>query len=85
MGVKRYNGHRETYYSERKLPGGGLKIPGRHSNTADGTVRDKDGYICVSTNWSYIPKGTILMTSLGPAKVYDTGCAHGTVDIYVKW
>lgn len=30
MGVKNYNGQRETYYSQRILPGGGLKIPGRH-------------------------------------------------------
>jgi hypothetical protein len=32
-----------------------------------------------------MPKGSVLMTSLGPAKVYDTGCAYGTVDLYVDW
>lgn len=83
-GVKNYNGHRETYYSQKKRPGGGLKIPGRHV-AKDGTVRDKDGYICVSTDWSYKKKHTVLMTSLGPAKVYDTGCSYGTVDVYVNW
>ena len=83
-GVVYYNGHRETYYSERVLPGAGLKIPGRHV-ADDGTVRDEDGYICVASDLSYLPKGSILLTSLGPAKVYDTGCAYGTIDIYVNW
>lgn len=83
-GVVYYNGHRETYYSERVLPGAGLKIPGRHV-ADDGTVRDEDGYICVASDLSYLSKGSILLTSLGPAKVYDTGCAYGTIDIYVNW
>lgn len=83
-GVVYYNGHRETYYSQRVLPGYGLNIPGRHV-ADDGTVRDGDGYICVAANTSYMSKGTTLMTSLGPAKVYDCGCAYGTIDIYVNW
>ena len=84
MGVKNYNGQRETYYSQRILPGGGLKIPGRHVAN-DGTIRDKDGYIVVSCNYSFKSKYPKFMTSLGPAKVYDTGCAYGTVDIYCNW
>lgn len=83
-GVVYYNGHKETYYSERVLPGPGLNIPDRHV-AEDGTVRDGDGYICVASDLSYLPKGSILLTSLGPAKVYDTGCAYGTIDIYVNW
>ena len=83
-GVVYYNGHRETYYSQRVLPGYGLSIPGRHV-ADDGTIRDGDGYICVAANTSYMSKGTTLMTSLGPAKVYDCGCAYGTIDIYVNW
>ena len=79
-----YNGHKETYYSERVLPGPGLNIPDRHV-AEDGTVRDGDGSICVASDLSYLPKGSILLTSLGPAKVYDTGCAYGTIDIYVNW
>ena len=79
-----YNGHRETYYSQKVLPGNGLNIPGRHV-AEDGTIRDGDGYICVAANTSYMKKGTTLMTSLGPAKVYDCGCAYGTIDIYVNW
>ncbi len=84
MGVKYFNGQRETYYSQRVLPGGGLKIPGRHIAN-DGTIRDKDGYIVVSTNHSFRSKYSTFLTSLGPAKVYDTGPAYGTVDIYVNW
>lgn len=83
-GALYYNGHKETYYSEKVLPGSGLRIPGRHV-ADDGTIRDEDGYICVAADWSYMPKGSVLVTSLGPAKVYDTGCSYGTIDIYVSW
>ncbi|WP_346663214.1 hypothetical protein [uncultured Merdimonas sp.] len=81
-GVVYFNGHRETYYSQRVLPGHGLNIPGRHV-ASDGTIRDKDGYICVAS--SDYPKGTIVETSLGTGKVYDTGCPSGTIDIYTDW
>ena len=83
-GALYFNGHKETYYSERVLPGTGLGIPGRHV-ADDGTVRDGEGYISVAADPSYLPKGSVVMTSLGPGKVYDTGCAYGTVDIYVNW
>ncbi len=83
-GAMFYNGHRETYYSEKVLPGTGLNIPGRHV-ADDGTIRDADGYICVAADPGYMPKGSVLITSLGPAKVYDSGCAYGTIDIYVNW
>lgn len=83
-GALYFNGHKETYYSERVLPGNGLYIPGRHV-AYDGTIRDSDGYIAVAADPSYLPRGTVVMTSVGPAKVYDTGCAYGTVDIYVSW
>ena len=82
-GVNYYNGRKETWYSQRVLPGGGLDIPGRHVNAEDGTIRDADGYICVAA--SDLPKGTIVETSLGTGKVYDTGCAAGTTDIYTDW
>lgn len=82
-GVNYYNGRKETWYSQRVLPGGGLDIPGRHVNAEDGTIRDEDGYICVAA--SDLPKGTIVETSLGTGKVYDTGCAAGTTDIYTDW
>lgn len=79
-----FNGHKETYYSQKVLPGNSLNIPGRHV-ADDGTIRDGNGYICVAANPSFMAKGSILITSLGPAKVYDSGCSHGIIDIYVNW
>ncbi len=81
-GVVYYNGHRETYYSQRVLPGGGLSIPGRHV-ADDGTIRDGDGYICVASE--DLAYGSTVETTLGTAKVYDNGCSSGTVDIYTDW
>lgn len=75
-------GLKETWYSQKVLPGGGLKISGRHVNN-EGFVCDGDGYICVSS--STYPKGTIVETSRGMGKVYDSGCAPGVLDIYVNW
>lgn len=83
-GAQYFDGHKETYYSQNVLPGSGLNIPGRHV-ADDGTIRDGEGYISVAADPSYMPRGSVLMTSLGPAKVYDTGCAYGTIDIYVNW
>ncbi len=82
VGVVYYNGHRETYYSQRVLPGGGLNIPGRHI-AGDGTIRDENGYLCLAS--SDHARGTIVQTSLGPGIVYDSGCASGTIDIYTDW
>ena len=81
-GVVYYNGHRETWYSQKVLPGGGLKIPGRHVDNR-GLVCDGDGYICVAS--SDLAKGTIVETSLGTGKVYDSGCPKNTIDIYCNW
>ena len=36
-------------------------------------------------NSSYLSKGTVVKTSLGPGKVYDCGCASGIIDIYTDW
>lgn len=77
-----YTGLKETWYSQRVLPGGGLNIPGRHVNE-EGFVCDADGYICVAS--SDYAKGTVLETSRGIGKVYDCGCASGTVDLYTDW
>ena len=83
-GAQYYNGHKETYYSQRVLPGTSLNIPGRHV-ADDGTVRDGDGFICVAADPGFLPKGSVVLTSLGPAKVYDSGCSYGIVDLYVSW
>ena len=83
LGVIYYGDYRWTWYSERVLPGGGLKIPGRH-NDENGYICDEDGYICLAS--SILSKGTILNTPFGKqGKIYDSGCAVGTVDVYVSW
>lgn len=83
-GSIRYNGHRETWYSTNEGAGKytAVSIPGKHV-ADDGTIRDADGYICVaSSDYRFY---TTLMTSVGPAKVYDCGCSHGTIDVYTCW
>jgi hypothetical protein len=75
--------HKETFYSQKVLPWWALKIPWRHV-AADGTIRDKDWYICVAAN--YIPKWSTIMTTLWPGKVYDTWWMKWKwIDIYVNW
>lgn len=76
------SGTRYTWYSEQVLPGGGLDIPGRYTDEA-GFVRDAAGNVVVAS--SDYEKGTAIDTPFGPGVVYDTGCASGTVDIYVGW
>ncbi len=82
-GVVYYNGHMETWYSTNQGAWGVVNgIPGRYTGS-DGIIRDGDGYICVASD-DY-PKGTIIETSLGLGKVYDTGPGSGIVDIYTEW
>lgn len=84
-GVLYWNDSKWTWYSEKVLPGGGLSIPGRHLDD-DGFVCDEDGYICLAADPSYISYGTVIDTPFGrPGKIYDSGCAYGTVDVYVGW
>ena len=82
-GVIRWGGWKWTWYSQRVLPGRGLKIPGRHV--------DKKGYVCDKKNRivlssSTLKRGKIIKTPFGKkGKVYDTGCARGVIDVYVAW
>ncbi len=85
MGVINWNGSKWTYYSEKVLPGGGLNIPGRHVDEY-GFVCDENGYICLAADPSYIARGSVIATPFGrEGKIYDCGCAYGTVDCYVSW
>ncbi len=67
--------HRETYYD---LPmnivittcGAGNSYSIRK---IDGAKVDKDGYILVAANYGIYPRCSIVETSMGPGKVYDTG------------
>lgn len=84
-GVISWGGYNWTYYSELVLPGDGLNIPGRHT-TEDGYVCDGDGYIVLAADLSMLPKYSIVDTPFGrEGKVYDTGCAYGILDVYVRW
>jgi hypothetical protein len=83
MGVINWDGWRWTWYSESILPGGGLDIPGRYTDS-EGWVRDGNGYICLAS--STLPFGTIIDTPFGSnGKIYDAGCAAGTIDVYTNW
>lgn len=83
-GSIRVFGHRETWYSTNEPCGQAtaVSIQGKHV-ADDGTIRDADGYICVAS--SDLPFYSIVMTSVGPGKVYDCGCSSGTIDVYTTW
>lgn len=70
-GVIWFHGFKYTWYSQRILPGYGLKIPGRHLDS-QGFVCDKWGYIVLGSNTSN--RGQIVATPFGRfGKVYDAG------------
>ena len=51
---------------------------------SDGIYRDSEGYVVVAS--SDYAQGTVIEdTPFGAAKVYDTGCASGTLDIYTNY
>lgn len=77
-------GHWETWYSTNEAGGKetAVSIPGKHV-ADDGTIRDEDGYICVAS--SDLPFYSLVMTSVGPGKVYDCGCSSGIIDVYTTW
>jgi hypothetical protein len=65
--------HRETYYD---LP---MNIvitacgPGGYTIRGDGAKIDKDGYVLVAASYRAYPRCSIVDTSMGAGKVYDTG------------
>lgn len=66
--------HRETYYD---LPMGivmqNCGAGGQYSVRSDGAKVDKDGYILIAANFNIYPRCSIVETSIGLGKVYDTG------------
>ena len=63
----------ETYYD---LPMSiVMSFCGKSSYTVrdDGAKVDEDGYVLVAANLSRYPRCSVVETSLGPGKVYDTG------------
>lgn len=72
-----------TWYSQKVLPGGGLKIPGRHVDE-NNYICDENNYICLAS--STLPKGTVIDTPFGKkGKIYDCGCAAHIIDVYTNF
>ena len=66
--------HRETYYDLEM--GRVMRSCGQGGNYTvrfDGMKIDSEGYIIVAANYARYPKCSIVETSAGPARVYDTG------------
>lgn len=66
--------HRETYYdlnmsAVMQSCGQG----GYYSVRPDGAKVDAQGYVIIAANYGNYPKCSVVETSLGPGKVYDTG------------
>ena len=70
----------ETWYSSNAL---------YHYRTSEwtpddeGYYRDAEGYYVVASD-DY-PEGSVVTTSKGEAKVYDSGTDSGNIDMYVNW
>lgn len=66
--------HRETYYD---LPMGVVMSAcgqgGYYTVRPDGAKVDRDGYVIIAANYGNYPRCSVVETSLGPGKVYDTG------------
>ena len=65
--------HRETYYDLPMNVTMGSCGGGTYTVRPDGAKIDKDGYILVAAHLGNYPRCSIVETSLGPGKVYDTG------------
>lgn len=65
--------HRETYYDLNMSIVMGACGGGVYTIRADGAKVDKDGYILVAANLGNYPRCSVVETSMGLGKVYDTG------------
>ena len=69
---------RETYYdlNMSRVMANAARICGvknYYGVRSDGVKVDADGYVIVAANLDYYPRCSVVETSLGPGKVYDTG------------
>lgn len=91
MGVINENGWRYTWYSSNVL---------HHYRTSEwtpdenGVYRDSAGNVVVACVAEvdqdgeivrYVNQGEAVPTPFGTGKVYDSGCAAGTIDVYVNF
>lgn len=65
--------HRETYYDLPMNVVMGACGGGSYTVRADGAKVDKDGYILIAAHLGNYPRCSIVETSMGLGKVYDTG------------
>ena len=66
--------HRETYYDlDMHVVMQACGQGGYYTIRIDGVKVDRDGYVIVAANYTRYPRCSIVETSVGPAKVYDTG------------
>lgn len=66
--------HRETYYDlNMSVVMWACGQGGKYSVRFDGAKVDADGYVIVAANYGIYPRCTVVETSMGPGKVYDTG------------
>lgn len=81
--------HRETYYDLNMSVVMGYCGGGAYTVRADGVKVDGAGYILIAASLARYPRCSVVETSLGPAKVYDTGGFVSTYpdgyDIATDW
>ncbi len=66
--------HRETYYDlNMRVVAQSCGQGGVYTVRFDGMKIDREGYILVAANYARYPKCSIVETSAGPGRVYDTG------------
>lgn len=66
--------HRETYYDlPMAVTMHSCGAGNSYTIRSDGAKVDQDGYILVAANLAAYPRCTVVDTSMGPGKVYDTG------------
>lgn len=80
QGVIYQNGIRYTYYSSNVLY---HYCTPEWNAGSDGIYRDSAGYIVVAS--SDHSQGSVVSTPFGAGKVYDSGCASSTIDIYTNF
>lgn len=80
-GVWQDENYRYTWYSSNVLYH--YRTP-EWTAGSDGIYRDSEGYVVVAS--SDLPQGTVVEgTPFGACKVYDSGCASGTLDVYTNF
>lgn len=66
--------HRETYYDlNMRVVMQACGQRGNYTVRFDGMKIDSEGYIIVAANYARYPRCSIVETSAGPGRVYDTG------------